>query len=79
MHWDYIESVSIITSDEGLLLPDVCWCLEGKSSEVILPQMALGEKEVMDRLTAFEQFDFGELGKAMKSTENARFLVWTRK
>lgn len=45
MRWDDIESVSIITNDEGPLLPDVFWCLEGESAEIIFPQMALGGQQ----------------------------------
>ncbi len=79
MRWDAITEVSIVTTDSGPFLPDVFWRFRSEKEEVIFPQMALGEKEVLGRVTKLEGFDFERFNRAMTSAQNAEFIVWTKK
>lgn len=79
MRWDAITDVSIVTTDGGPFFPDVFWRFRDGSGEIVFPQMALGETEVVDRVMKMEGFDFERSNAAMTSTQNAEFLVWKKK
>jgi len=79
MRWDAITEVQIFTNDEGPLLPDVFWRFRSAENEVIFPQMAVGEKKIVDRAMKLKGFDFERFNAAMKSAQNAYFIVWKEK
>jgi len=78
MRWDAITDVSIVTTDGGPFFPDVFWRFRDGSAEIVFPQMALGEKEVLDRVMKMQEFDFERFNAAMTSTQNAEFAVWEK-
>lgn len=76
--WDVLTEIAIVTTDEGPLLPDVFWRFRSRTEEVVFPQMALGEQEVVDRAMKLPGFDFVASSRAMSSAVNAEFLVWKK-
>jgi hypothetical protein len=78
--WDDLQTVSVVTTDEGPMLPDVFWVLEGtsKSSGCAIPQGATGERELLDRLQKLQDFNNEALCSAMSCTDNKKFICWKR-
>ncbi len=74
-----LAAVAIKTYDSGPATDDVWWVLIGKSldSPVSYPQRAKGEKLVLEWLLALPNFKHEEMIKAMGSTGNEVFIVWT--
>ncbi len=77
--FDDLAAIAIKTYDSGPATDDVWWVLIGKSLEtpVTYPQGADGEKAVLDRLISLPDFRHEEMIKAMGSTQNEIFIVWT--
>ena len=78
VNWADIESIKIITTDQGPLQPDVWLALLGSQSGCLIPQGAKGYDEIYDIVSAYEGFNFEEVIKAMGCTDNQEFLVWTK-
>ena len=72
--------VAIETNDSGPWGMDLWWLLFGSGVRpaCAFPQGARGEQAAIDCLTALPGFDRSEMGRAMTSTDNALFTVWTR-
>lgn len=77
--WSDLNEVSIITTDEGPLNPDVWLVLKGDVGGCRIPQGCTGYDSVYDIVSAYDGFDFDEVIKAMTSTDNNEFLLWQRK
>jgi hypothetical protein len=73
-----LRGVMIETNDTGPVGTDVWWLLFGADDQLAcaFPQGATGEKEAVNRLTAFPDFDHEAMIMAMGSTSNAVFPVW---
>ena len=78
VEWKDLNSVEIVTTDKGPILPDVFWVLNGSGTKCVIPQGATGEMELLDRLQKLPGFQNEALIKAMESIENARFLCWEK-
>jgi hypothetical protein len=78
MRWDDLHEIRIITTDEGPMLPDAFWRFSSRDREIVFPQMALGEKSVIDRAMKLPGYDYDQSIAAMRSTDNAEFIVWRR-
>ncbi|GCC52591.1 hypothetical protein SanaruYs_28280 [Chryseotalea sanaruensis] len=76
--WADIDNIKIITTDQGPFQPDVWLALLGKDSGCLIPQGAKGHEEVYNVVSKYDRFDFENVIKAMSSTDNQEFLVWTR-
>lgn len=76
--WDALTEIAIVTTDEGPLLPDVFWRFRSGTEELVFPQMALGEQEIVDRAMKLPGFDFDASSRAMSSAVNAEFVVWKK-
>lgn len=74
-----MNDVTIITNDTGPIGIDLWWRLSGNGKLVFVPGGATGEKEMVHRLQKLPDFNNEELIRAMGSTDNAEFLIWTRK
>lgn len=79
--WAEITRVGLRTTSEGPWLPDVFWSIHAGHDEpaIVFPQGATGEPEL---LQAFQRrlpgFDDGELIRAMGTTTDRTFLLWSR-
>jgi hypothetical protein len=76
--WTEIESIKIITTDEGPFLPDVWIALLGRESGCMIPQGAKGYDEIYNMISKYEHFNFENVIAAMSSTDNQEFLVWSK-
>ena len=79
--WSALTRVTIRTTDEGPLRPDVFWEFYAGSAEVHLsfPSGATGEREIVGALNArLLGFRINEATRAMGSTSNATFVIWER-
>lgn len=75
-----LQTVMVETNDTGPWGMDVWWVLldsQGRP-DVIYPQGATGEAQVMDFLMALPGFNQAEMINAMGSAENAAFPVWQK-
>jgi hypothetical protein len=81
VRWEDLVEVGIITTDEGPLVDDVFWVLIGKElkSGCAPSQGAQGADELLaalqDRLPGFNN---EAVIQAMGSTDNDRFVCWTK-
>lgn len=75
-----LRGVAIETNDCGPWGADMWWLLFGADDRVacLYPQGATGEGAMLDYLCALPGFDFGEMARAMGSTDNAVFPVWRK-
>lgn len=77
--WDELVEVKVKTTDEGPLSPDVFFLLKSSSGkEIMIPQGATGDKELLGGLMDINAFDHATLIKAMTSTTNNEFVCWTK-
>lgn len=75
-----MTGVAIETNDTGPWGTDVWWLLFGPDEKLAcaFPQGATGESFALDYLTTLPTFDHEQMLKAMCSTANAVFPVWTK-
>ncbi|MEP6669218.1 MAG: hypothetical protein ABJF10_08700 [Chthoniobacter sp.] len=80
IRWDDLHEVGILTTDEGPWLEDVFFLLIGSDgkSGCVVPQLAEGCKELVERLQRLPNFNNEALIKAMGSAVNAQFVCWKR-
>ena len=78
MKWRELNEVSIITTDQGPFVEDVFWVLQGRETACIIPGGASGIYKLIERLQELPNFDDFGVIEAMGSTENNRFLVWSK-
>jgi hypothetical protein len=76
--WKDIETIKIITTDEGPFLPDFWIGLFGQNKKCLLPQGARGYDEVYDIISKYDRFNFENVIAATGSTDNNEFLIWIR-
>jgi hypothetical protein len=79
VHRKELAAVAIKTYDSGPATDDIWWVLISKDLQVACtyPQGADGEKAVLDWLLALPGFRHEEMIKAMGSTQNETFIVWS--
>jgi hypothetical protein len=78
--WDDLHSVVILTNDTGPFSDDVHWVLAARDggSKLILPIGSTGEQELLRELQRrLPGFGNNAVVRAMSSTENASFDVWS--
>jgi hypothetical protein len=80
VRWDELQTVLIVTTDEGPWSDDVFWMLVGADgrSGCAVPQGVEGSSELLERLQQLPGFDNAAVIQAMGSTENANFVCWRR-
>ena len=76
--WADLRRVTILTTDEGPLIEDVFWLLEGSSGGVAVPGSDPEVKSIMSHLERMPGYLPEAVVQAMGSVENARFIVWER-
>jgi hypothetical protein len=78
LFWSDLEEVAIVTTDEGPLVDDMFFVLFGSSRECRVSKRADGAMELLGRLQELPGFRNETALQAMGSTENARFLCWSK-
>jgi drug/metabolite transporter superfamily protein YnfA len=78
--WGELNTVTLITTDEGPSAEDVYWHLSGVgTTEVVVPQGAAGHQDFLAEMQRrLPGFNNEAVIQAMGSTSNARFPVWSR-
>lgn len=77
--WNNIQEIKFINTDEGPWFPDVWLVLLGKEDGCLIPQGAKGYEKVYDIVSKYEGFNFENVLNSMRCTDNAEFLLWTKK
>ncbi len=73
-----LKKVSIITTDQGPLYPDVFWLIESSSKIGIIPSEDQDSNFLLE-VQGLPDFNNGEVIKAMLSTEDNIFVCWEKK
>ena len=76
IRWDDLQRVFIQTTDEGPFAPDVFWILQGSEERCVVPQGAMGEPELMERLQRLPGFKSESIIDAMGCVTNQIFECW---
>lgn len=73
-----IGAVVIETNDSGPWGADFWWLLYNREGDLAcaFPQGATGEADAVAHLETMPGYDREEMGRAIRSTHNARFTVW---
>jgi hypothetical protein len=78
LRWDELARIQIITTDQGPFVDDVFWLFfSADGSSCIVPSQEL-EGRHLAHLERFQGLDYEAMIRAMGSTDNASFLVWSR-
>lgn len=78
VRWNDIESIKMITTDDGPFLPDLWLALLSSDGGCLIPQGAKGYNEVYEIVSEYSGFDFEKIIIAMGITQNAEFTVWKK-
>ena len=78
VRWEDLESVELLTTDEGPFSPDVFWVLQGSTGGCVIPQGASGERLLLEKLQGLPGFDNVAVIRAMTLTTNSRLLCWRK-
>lgn len=76
VEWQDLQTVDLITTDDGPFLPDVFWVLRSSATTCIVPGGATGESELLQRLQQLPGFRNDLI--LMSSIDNRRFVLWER-
>ena len=75
-----ITKIEIVTTDDGPWNEDLWWVFSSKNREepLCVPQLSLGNERIFNLLESrFTSVDMRAIQKAMGSTSNAKFEVWS--
>lgn len=78
IHWDEIEQIILVNTDEGPFLPDVWLILSGNNTGCSIPQGSDGFEKVFDIVSKYENFNFENFIESMSCIENKQFLLWQK-
>ena len=76
--WDDLQTVTMVTTDEGPLLEDVFIVLHGTNGDCAVPSGAPESDDLLKRLQQLPGFDNEAVIQAMCSASNNEFLCWER-
>ena len=76
--WKDILEIKFINTDSGPAAPDVWLTILGKNSACLIPQGAKGFETVYDIVSKYEGFNFENVTKSMRSTNNDEFILWKK-
>lgn len=79
LRWKDISGVTIITTDKGPYEPYLWISLNDDKGEVCMfPLGARNSRDLLEKIMGFEGLDLELWAKAIRSTENKKFIVWRR-
>jgi len=73
-----IDKVLIVTTDDGPIYPDVFWTIVSKEKTLFIPQGAIGENKLADKIMDLPGFDNEKFIESMRSVEDMEFVCWTK-
>ena len=76
--WDDLQSVKILSTSDGPLLPDTFWVLCGSASGCVIPWGATGDRELLERLQKLPHFNNMAVINCARTTDDAMTLCWER-
>lgn len=76
--WDELVRIQIVTTDQGPFVDDVFWLFFAGDGRVCMVPSSEISGGIFARLERFEDVDYEAAIRAMGSTDNASFLVWSR-
>jgi len=77
--WDKLSAVALMTTNDGPFGPDVFWALSnGDGTGCVIPDQSEIAPALLERLQQLPGFDNEALIRAMSSTEDARFELWSK-
>lgn len=76
--WKDILEIKFINTDSGPAAPDVWLTILGKNSGCLIPQGAKGFETVYDIVSKYEGFNFENVTKSIRSTNNDEFILWKK-
>ena len=76
--WKEINEIKLINTNAGPFLPDIWMSLRGENSSCLIPHGSLGFNKVYDIVSKYKGFDFENVTKSMRCTDNQEFLIWKR-
>ena len=79
IEWDHIIQISIQTTDLGPFVEDVFWVLKTETNKVVIPQVATGADDILERAQGLPGFDNKSFLAAMCCTDNKEFICWRKK
>jgi len=80
VRWSELVEVGVLTTDEGPTVDDVHWVLIDQTGEgFAVPSESEGMKDLLARLQSLPGFDNQAVIEAMGSSQNAKFVCWTRR
>lgn len=76
--WEKLQTVMLLTTDDGPAACDSFWVLEGGDSGCVVPSDAVGMDRLLIRLQQLPAFQNDAVISAMGCTENRQWLCWQR-
>lgn len=73
-----MKRVSIITTSQGPIYPDIFWLIESSSEIGIIPSEG-PDSNFLDEVQKLSGFDNKEVIKAMTSTDDNIFICWEKR
>jgi hypothetical protein len=77
--WKDIQTIKLITTDEGPHDLDMWLALLGKRGRCVIPLGAKGYNKVYRMVSKYKGFDFEHAKQAMTCLDNEEFVLWTKK
>jgi hypothetical protein len=77
--WKDIQTIKLVTTDEGPHDLDMWLALLGKKGRCVIPLGAKGYNKVYRMVSKYKGFDFGNAKEAMTCLDNEEFVLWTKK
>jgi hypothetical protein len=78
IQWDDLQSVAILSTDEGPFAPDQFWLLSGATDGCVIPWGVTGDRLLLDRLQRLPGFRNEVIVGAANLTTNNLLLCWER-
>lgn len=76
--WEKLQTVLLLTTEDGPAACDSFWVLEGGDSGCVVPSDAVGMDRLLVRLQQLPAFQNDAVISAMGCTENRQWLCWQR-
>lgn len=79
IRWKDLIQIKLINTDEGPFIQDIWLILSGASDTVAIPHGIKDFDLIFEIISKYEGFDFDAFTQSMTSTENAEYILWTKK
>lgn len=74
-----LARITVVTTDDGPWSDDMHWVLEEDGGTMLtIPNSASGTEKLFDAFAALDGVDYSMATKAMGSTDNDSYVIWSR-